>query len=191
MASSSVQWPIGWIVSTTHEFNCASLLFDPNCVPYKGLGNNDDLDWLTGEIEGKKVYLARAGKEYRALACAAMKERFDIKFLIVGGTYLSGVPAFPPIGHCLLQIPEADENRVDHLLSSIPGESMASLAKLANAMDRFIAHSKTGGYNLDERIAQLARENPFINEGLVQPELRKFEIPSPPWNFYFQRTMLI
>ncbi|KAL6893382.1 hypothetical protein GGI43DRAFT_413117 [Trichoderma evansii] len=167
MANTSAEWPIGWIVSSKTEFNYTKSIFGPYCPLYKGIGNEDKLDWLMGDLSGKTVFLVQAKKEYHALASAAMKERFNIKVLFIGGTYESEVYAYPPIGHCLLKMPEVDERRYDRLSTSIPGEDIESLAKLANAMDRFL---------LDQRVGQWAEGNAEIYDGLVMPEMSAFEM---------------
>lgn len=176
--ASSAEWPIGWIISDITEYIHTVPLLGAYCVQSTKLGNDDDLNFAMGEMYGKKIYLAHAPKEWHAYAGATMRQRFDIKIMFIGGTYESAADPFPPIGHCLLQMPEIDERRYDRLAASIPGDEIASLAKLANALDRFRAGAKKGEYNLEQVIYQWAEQVAGINDGLVMPDpatLRKFE----------------
>lgn len=178
MANTSAEWSIGWIVSSSTDFHHTKSIFGPYCQLYRGIGHNDNLEWLMGDVSGKRVFLVHAEEEYHALASAAMKERFGIEVLFIGGTYESVVYASPPIGHFALQLQEVDENRYDCLSATIPGKDMISLAKLVNAMDRFADGLKSGQFNLDQRIGQWAAGSADISDGLVMPEMRTFEMPS-------------
>ncbi|KAH8131065.1 hypothetical protein ACSS6W_000564 [Trichoderma asperelloides] len=172
MANPSAEWPVGWIVNNDTEFNFATSIFNLNYTLHKGIGNEDNFDWAVTYIAGKKVFLVNAPQEYHAMVGTAMRERFNIQVLFFGGTCDSDTYGIPPIGHCLLQLPDVDESQIARLSTIIPGENMASLAKLANAIDRFVAKSRTGEINIDATINELAVLNPEINDGLVQPEIR-------------------
>lgn len=177
MANPSAEWPVGWIVNNDTEFNFATSIFNLNYTLHKGIGNEDNFDWAVTYIAGKKVFLVNAPQEYHAMVGTAMRERFNIQVLFFGGTCDSDTYGIPPIGHCLLQLPDVDESQIARLSTIIPGENMASLAKLANAIDRFVAKSRTGEINIDATINELAVLNPEINDGLVQPEIRTFKMP--------------
>lgn len=180
MASSSAEWPIGWIISDLTEYSYTVPLLGPRRVQSTKLGNDDDLNWAMGDMYGKKVFLAHAPKEWHAYAGATMRARFGIKIIFIGGTYESATFIFPPIGHCLLQLPEIDERRYDRLAASISGEEMTSLTKLVNGMDRFTAGAAAGQFDLDLVIYYWAEENAEVVNGLTLPNkdtVGTFEIP--------------
>jgi hypothetical protein len=180
MASSSAEWTIGWIISDLTEYQYTVPLLGADSVQSSQLGQEDTLNWAMGEIYGKKVLLVHAPKEWHAYVGAIMKQRFSTKVLFIGGTYESTTDAFPPIGHCLLKRPEIDERRYDRLAASIPGDDVASLAKLVNGMDRFVDGAKQGQFNLDQVIYQWVAENAELGYGLTMPDaetISTFKIP--------------
>ncbi|KAK1252554.1 hypothetical protein MKX08_003741 [Trichoderma sp. CBMAI-0020] len=183
MASSSAEWPIGWIIPDLTEFFYTVPLLGPSCLQGIQLGHDDNLNWAIGDMYGKKVILIHAPKAWQAYAASAMKARFQVKIIFIGGTYHSATFSFPPIGHCLLKLPEIDERRYDRLSASIPEEELASLAKLTNGLDRFIGGAKEGLFNLDQVIYQWAQQDPQVMNGLEMPDATFVHVPAtyPQW----------
>ncbi|KAM0524822.1 hypothetical protein ACHAPE_000926 [Trichoderma viride] len=167
MASSSAEWPIGWIVSDLTEYLYTVPLLGPNCEQGMKVGNDDDLVWTKGELYGKRIILVNASRQQLAYASANMKQTFGIKILFVGGTYMP-TDSLSPIGYCELKMPHMDN--YDSLATSIPRDDIESLAKLVVAKDLFIAGSKEGHFNLDQLINQWAEKNESVSSGLtMQP----------------------
>ncbi|PNP40226.1 hypothetical protein TGAMA5MH_07881 [Trichoderma gamsii] len=168
MASSSAEWPIGWIISDLTEYLYTVPLLGPNCVQSIKVGNDDDLVWAMGEMHGKRIFLVNATKKWHAYASANMRQRFSIKILFIGGTYMP-TNSLHPIGHCDLKMPDIDERRYGRLATSIPGDDIASLAKLIGAKDRVIAGTKEGQFNLDGVICLWFEQNAQVRSGLTLP----------------------
>ncbi|EHK42927.1 hypothetical protein TRIATDRAFT_310512 [Trichoderma atroviride IMI 206040] len=168
MASSSAEWPIGWIIPDTTEYLYTVPLLGPNAEQGIRVGNNDDLVWTKGELYGKKIILVNASRLQLAYASANMKQAFGIKILFVGGTYQS-MNSLHPIGHCNLKMPYVDDWNSNKLATSIPRDDIESLAQLSVAKDLFITRSKEGHFNLNRLISQWAENNQAVNHGLIMP----------------------
>ncbi|KAM0473250.1 hypothetical protein ACHAPX_008302 [Trichoderma viride] len=168
MASSSAEWPIGWIISDATEYLYTVPLLGPNCVQDIKLGNDDDLIWSMGEMHGKKIFLVNAQKKWHAYASANMRQRFGIKVLFIGGTYMSK-DSLHPIGHCDLKMPDIEKRRYNSLAASIPEADIESLAKLIGAKDRIIAGTKEGQFNLDYVVCLWLEQNAQVKSGLTLP----------------------
>ncbi|KAL7919537.1 hypothetical protein ACQKWADRAFT_322936 [Trichoderma austrokoningii] len=177
MENSADDWVIGWFIPDFIEYNWTVGMLSTYRHQQIQIGDDDTLMWATGIIDGKRVYIVSAMVEWHAYAATALRDRFGAKVVFIGGTTESHTYANPPIGHCLLRLPDTDERRLEHLAASITGDDTASLAKLANGLRRFIEHSRQGYCNLDLMIREWAALYPEVDEGLVLPDETVYSVP--------------
>lgn len=183
MASSNSQQSVGWIVSDPKDYSDIMDLLGPNRVQSTQLGDADDFNFTVGEMHNKAVCLVNAPVGTYQYASASMKKRFSITILFIGGTYpRADAVSYPPIGHCLLQMPEIDEQWYEQLRGSIPADDISSWASLTTALDRFREGSKIQHYNLNQTINQWAKDIPGVLNGLMRPDpdvICKLTCPMP------------